>query len=391
MRKGERWLWVAMVVCALVFVGCAGQRGTGSGGEGMMIGPMGMAGLPMLGNVRTRSISAENPTGEKGRGGMAVPNPSEPKPAASARAADDLGQGWKVRPFLRVNAHQTVTLMDVDGPGVIEHIWMVEGLSRAHVLRIYWDDEQTPSVEAPVPDFFAVGHETFAPVNSLAVIVNPRNALNCYWPMPFRKHVKITFTNDSDKDLNLLAFQIDYALTDVAPNAAYFHAQWRRASTESVNPYVILDGVKGRGKYVGTFLSWTQMEKGWFGEGEIKFYMDGDTKYPTICGTGTEDYFLGSYGFPQVYTTAYVGTTLAANYDAQPPNFWSLYRWHIPDPICFEKNLRVTIQALGWGQNGKYKKTADDIASVAYWYQTEPHAPFPPLPGLVERKRVAGK
>mgnify|MGYP001413920125 CR=1 FL=1 len=345
----------------------------------------GLNALPILSDMRTRSISAENPTGEKGKGGMAIPNPSEPTPAAAARAADDLGQGWKVRPFLRVNAGETATLMDIDGPGIIQHIWMVEGLKRAHILRFYWDNEETPSIEVPAPDFFAVGHEQFARVNSMAVIVNPQNAMNCYWPMPFRKHAKITFTNEASEDLQLLAFQITYAETAVTDNAAYLHAQWRRAKTNEINPYVILDGVKGKGRYVGTFLAWTQFQKGWFGEGEIKFYMDGDKEFPTICGTGTEDYFCGSYGFAEPYTTAYVGTTLPSKDNGKPPNFWSLYRWHIQDPICYDSDLRVTIQALGWGDDGKYMKLSDDIASVAYWYQSEPHAPFPALPPLKDR------
>ena len=339
----------------------------------------GLATLPMLTATQTRSISAENLSGAKGQGGMALPNPGEPKPAASARAADNLGQGWKVKPFLRVNAGETVTLMDVDGPGVIQHIWMVEGLSRANVLRFYWDGETSPSVEVPAPDFFAVGHETFARVNSQMVIVNPANAMNCYWPMPFRRHARVTFSNEGTKDLELLAFQINYALTPVPAQAGYFHAQWRRADTSRQNPYVILDGVRGQGRYVGTFLAWTQRRKGWFGEGEVKFFMDGDGKFPTICGTGTEDYFCGSYGFREPFSTAYSGTTLPANENHEPPNYWSLYRWHILDPICFDRDLKVTIQALGWGDDGKYKLLSDDIASVAYWYQAEPHAPFPAL------------
>ncbi len=347
----------------------------------------GLGALPLLTDSRTRSISAENPTGEKGKGGMAIPDPDEPNPAASARAADDLGQGWKVRPFLRVAAGETATLMDVAGPGVIQHIWMVEGLSRPHVLRFYWDDEKTPSIEVPAPDFFAVGHEMFARVNSQVVIVNPRNALNCYWPMPFRKRARITFTNEEQQDLHLLAYQITYAETDVPQNAGCLHAQWRRSSTTDQNPYVILDGVKGRGRYVGTFLAWTQLSRGWFGEGEIKFYIDGDTKFPTICGTGTEDYFCGSYGFPEVYNSAYAGTTLASDFESEPPNYWSLYRWHVLDPVCYQKDLRVTIQALGWGADGKYKRLSDDIASVAYWYQVEPHAPFPQLPPPEARRR----
>jgi hypothetical protein len=349
----------------------------------------GLGSLPLLGRGRTRSISAENPTGEQGKGGMAIPIPTEPKPAASARAADDLGQGWKVRPFIRVNARETAVLMDVAGPGIIQHIWMVDGLNRGLVIRFYWDGEETPSVETPVPDFFAVGHARFAPVNSLAVVVNPANAMNCFWPMPFRTRARITLTNETAEDVQLVAYQITYVETELPAAAGTFHAQYRRASTAERNPYTILDGVKGRGRYVGTFLAWTQMEKGWFGEGEIKFFMDGDDKFPTICGTGTEDYFLGSYGFPKPFTTAYSGTVLPTSDGAEPPNFWSLYRWHIQDPINFEADLRVTMQALGWGSDGKYKKMADDIASIAYWYQAEPHAPFPKLPAAAERLRDA--
>jgi len=217
--------------------------------------------------------------------------------------------------------------------------------------------------------------------------VNPANAMNCFWPMPFRRHVKVTFTNEADRDLHLLAFQITYALKPVPANTGYFHAQWRRARTGSTNPYIIVDGVKGQGRYVGTFLSWTQMtSKGWFGEGEVKFFMDGDTEFPTICGTGTEDYFLGSYGFNESYTTPYAGTPLPASDGGELPNLWSLYRWHIQDPICFKKDLKITIQSLGWGNNGKYRLLDDDIASVAYWYQAEPHNPFSPLPPLHARK-----
>lgn len=351
--------------------------------------PFGLSNLPLLGQGRTRSISAENPTGEPGQGGMAVPNPGEPKPVASARAADDLGQGWKVRPFIRINAGETAVLMDVAGAGIIQHIWLVEGLNRGLVIRFYWDGEQTPSIESPAPDFFAVGHGRFAPVNSLPVVVNPANALNCFWPMPFRTRARITLTNETADDVPLVAYQITYMETAVPAAAGTFHAQYRRAATDTINPYVILDGVRGQGRYVGTFLAWTQMEKGWFGEGEIKFYMDGDDRFPTICGTGTEDYFLGSYGFARPFTTAYSGTVLPASDSAEPPSFWSLYRWHIQDPINFGQDLRVTIQALGWGPDGKYKKLSDDIASVAYWYQAEPHAPFPQLPPLAERVRDA--
>ena len=350
----------------------------------------GLGTLPILSGAITRSISAENPTGKKGEGGMSVPNPQDPD-LPNSGAAVDLGQGWKVRPFQPLPAGQTVTLMDVGGPGIIQHIWMamasgpdIQRFGRANVLRFYWDGEDTPSVETPFTDFFAIGHDLFAPVNSLAVTVNPQSAMNCYWPMPFRKHAKVTITNESQEDLKL-GFQITYAETEVPEEAGSFHAQWRRAVTDPADPdYVILDHVKGQGQYVGTFLAWTQLSDGWFGEGEIKFYMDGDREFPSICGTGTEDYFCGSYGFPQVYTTAYAGNTLKHPGEDGPPK-WSMYRWHIMDPVCFQSELRVTIQALGWWPNRRFQPLADDIASVAYWYQKEPHVDFNEFPTLVER------
>ena len=350
---------------------------------------VGLGSLPLLTDARTRSISAENPTGEKGKGGMTIPDVNNPN-LPHCGAATDLGQGWKVRPFLKPKAGETVTLMDVDGPGIIQHIWMAtetnwRGNGRGCILRFYWDGEETPSIETPMTDFFAVGHDLFARVNSVAVVVNPLSALNCYWPMPFRRHCRVTFTNENSRDLGLLAFQITYAETQVPESAGYFHAQWRRAVTDRKNPdYTILDGVRGKGHYAGTFLAWTQLGDGWFGEGEVKFYLDGDGRFPTICGTGTEDYFCGSYGFPEVYTTPYAGVALKQTSADGPPK-WSLYRWHIMDPIRFASDLRVTIQALGWWPNGKFQPLADDIASVAYWYQAEPHAPFPAFPPLRER------
>ena len=369
---------LAVAGAAALYLGEQSVAARLEGGSASTISPgwnQGLAALPQLGSMRSRAVTAENPTGSKGKGGMAIPDPSEKEFPASGRAADKLGQGWKVKPFLRVNKGKTAILMDVDGPGIIQHIWMVEGLKREHILRVYWDGEETPSIEAPVPDFFAVGHGRFAPVNSLAVVVNPRNALNCYWPMPFRKHAKVTFTNTSNQDLELLAYQIDYAEGTVPPDSGYFHAQHRQGKTGEQNPYVILDGVCGRGRYVGTFLAWTQRDKGWFGEGEVKFFLDGDKDFPTICGTGTEDYFCGSYGFPSPYSGPYAGTILPANENAEPPSYWSLYRWHLMDPVSFQSDIKVTIQALGW-EGRYYKKLNDDISSVAYWYQDEPHAPL---------------
>lgn len=344
---------------------------------------MGLEGLPLLSDARTRSVSPENPTGKKGKGGMAELDEALP----FSHNAVDLGQGWKVNPFHTVKSGETLTIMDVDGPGMIQHIWLVAdpGKGRSHIIRFYWDGEKTPSIESPVSDFFAVGHNRFAPVNSAAVIVNPKSAFNCYWPMPFRKGAKITFTNEDQEELRILTYQITYVETEVPENAGYFHAQWRREVTDRSNPdYVIVDNIEGKGKYAGTFLAWTQLSDGWFGEGEIKFYMDGDGEFPTICGTGTEDYFCGSYGFPEIYSTAYVGNVLEHAGSKGPPK-WSLYRWHIMDPIHFSEDLRVTIQALGWWPNRRYQPLADDIASVAFWYQTEPHVAFPELLPLGKR------
>jgi hypothetical protein len=350
----------------------------------------GLGALPLLTGAETRSVSPENPTGEKGKGGMAVPNPKDPDLPFSAWSVH-LGQGWKVRPFIKPKAGETVTIMDVEGPGTIQHIWMAGEADwrwngRACVLRFYWDGEPTPSIEVPLTDFFAVGHELFAPVNSLPVVVNARSALNCYWPMPFRKRARVTLTNEQEKDMTLFTYQITYSLAPVPGNAAYFHAQWRRTVTDRKAPiHTLLDGVRGAGRYVGTFMAHTQLSEGWFGEGEMKFYIDGDRDFPTICGTGTEDYFGASYGFPELYSTPFLGNVLKHEAKNGPPKS-SLYRWHILDPIEFKQDLRVTIQALGWWNNPRrYQPLADDIATVAYWYQTEPHAPFPKFPPLPER------
>jgi len=343
----------------------------------------GVGDLYRLSRARTRSISPENFTGAKGGGGQATEG-------TGARAARDLGKGWKVSPSVGIKAGETFTLADISGPGAIQHIWMTPtGHWRFQILRIYWDGEATPSVETPVGDFFASGWGKHGQISSLAVAVNPGSAFNSYWTMPFRKSCRMTITNVGPKDVTLY-YQITYALTDVPEDAAYFHAQFRR-----VNPlpykgvYTILDNVKGEGHYVGTHLAWGVKNNGWWGEGEIKFYMDGDTDFPTICGTGTEDYFCGSYDFEnqethryEEFTTPYTGLSLVTRPDGlyQSQERFSLYRWHIMDPIRFSQDLRVTIQALGWRGDGTYLPLQDDIASTAFWYQAEPHGAFPALP-----------
>lgn len=344
---------------------------------------MGLGSLSRLSKAKTRSISPENFTGEKGKAGMATEG-------TGTKAARDLGQGWKISPSVRIEKGQVFTMAEIQGPGALQHIWMTPtGAWRFSIFRIYWDGETEPSVETPVGDFFANGWGTSALITSLPVAVNPANAFNCYWEMPFRKSCKITMENIGD-DPVVLYYQIDYTLTDVPHDAAYFHAQFRRTNPLPYKTdYTILDGVKGWGQYVGTYMAWGVHNGGWWGEGEIKFFMDGDTKFPTICGTGTEDYFCGSYGFEnstktqyQEFNTPYAGLVQVIRPDGmyKSQQRFGLYRWHIMDPIRFEKDLKVTIQALGWHSGARYLPLQDDIASVAFWYQTEPHAPFPKLP-----------
>jgi hypothetical protein len=343
---------------------------------------MNMGNLYRLSDAKTRSISPENFTGEPGKGGMAAKG-------TGSNASRDLGQGWKVSPSIAIEAGQTFTLAEITGPGAIQHIWMTPtGNWRFSILRFYWDDEKTPSIEVPVGDFFGMGWGEYAPLNSLAVTVNPGSAFNCYWAMPFRKKCRITMENINTERM-ILYYQIDYTLTQVPNDAAYFHAQFRRANPTKNALYTLIDGIKGKGQYVGTYMAWGVNNNGWWGEGEIKFYMDGDTQYPTINGTGTEDYFCGSYNFEnqkthqyQPFSTAYTGLHQVIIPDGlyRSQQRFGLYRWHIMDPIRFDKELKVTIQDLGWRSGGRYLQQQSDISSVVYWYQTEPHAPFPPLP-----------
>ena len=342
-----------------------------------------MGNLYMLSKAKSRSISPESFTGEKGKGGMATTG-------TGAHASSDLGQGWKVSPSVDINAGKTFTLGEIKGPGAIQHIWLTpRGNWRLAIIRFYWDGEKEPSVECPLGDFFACGWGTYAQISSLAVCVNPGSALNCYWLMPFKKSCKVTIENISKVNMRLY-YQIDYTLTDIPDDAAYFHAQYRRSNPlGDMKDHVILDDVKGWGHYVGTYMCWESRGRGWWGEGEIKFFMDGDKKFPTICGTGAEDYFCGSYcfrepGVPEYipYTTAYAGMPHAIEPDWRQDftGRFGLYRWHVTDPIRFEKDLKVTIQSLGWQDGRKYLHLQDDISSVGYWYQREPHTPFPDLP-----------
>ena len=252
---------------------------------------------------------------------------------------------------------------------------------------MYWDNESVPSVESPIGDFFCNGWKTRTNVLSMPINVNPTGGFNCYFPMPFRARACITVENRAPVEIGGFFYTVNYALGAVGDTEACFHAQFRR-----VNPlpwkqdYVILDNVKGQGHYVGTYMAWQQNSDGWWGEGEFKAFIDGDTDFPTICGTGTEDYFGGAWGFCASYSAPFLGywdlsaAAKAGRGMGEHGNRHGMYRFHLLDPIRFQKDLRITMQAIGWRSEQRYLPLQDDIASVAYWYQTEPHQAFAALP-----------
>ncbi|WP_207591162.1 DUF2961 domain-containing protein [Halomontanus rarus] len=350
----------------------------------------GLERLARLSDEESRSITAENPDGQPGAGG---------------RAASDLGPGRKGRPCLRdVPSGATETLAEIDGPGVIRHVWITlpdrtdagDHALRDVVLRMYWDDEDDPSVEVPIGDFFCNGHGQRCDVNSMPVVVAPSGGFNCYWPMPFREAARVEIENQHPGPLPMFFFQIDYGLVDdLAADTAYFHAQWRRENpTTPTEDYAIVEGIEGRGHYVGTYLAWTALEDHWWGEGEVKAYVDGDEEYPTICGTGTEDYVGGAWCFdppdgdgPKTYSTPFLGYPLfddGTDAQGRPPRH-GMYRWHVPDPVRFTEDLRVTVQQIGHDGRELFERS-DDVSSVAYWYQDEPHESFPELPPRAKRR-----
>jgi hypothetical protein len=332
--------------------------------------------------VRTRSISPENPTGAPGRGGRATTG-------TGAEAARDLGPGWKISPSIEIGAHSTIDLAAIEGHGRITHIWMTTHTDnwRSLLLRAYWDGAPTPAIEVPVGDLFGQGWGRFAQLSSSMIAVNPHGGFNSYWPMPFRTGARLTLENLAPTPA-VVYFQITYELGTDEAHHGYLHAHWRRSNpvpTPSI--HTILDGVRGVGQYVGTYLAWGVNSRGWWGEGEIKHYLDGDAEFPTICGTGTEDYFGGAWNFDvpgngyTAYSTPYLGLHQVLKPDGlyHSQQRFGMYRWHLADPIHFHSDLRVNIQALGWKSGHRYQVLQDDIASVAYFYLDRTSAARPVL------------
>ena len=353
-----------------------------------------LEGISKITQGKTRLFTAENVLGEKGKGAMAdpatgfVPDAEAlgQNPDMARRACRELGVGCKVRPYIVVPAGKTVPVLDVRAQGVLTHIWFTleQKAWRDMILRIYWDGEETPSVESPIGDFFCQPFSRYHPVTAVPINVNPTGGLNCYFPMPFRSRARITLENRAKESDVILYYAISMDERPVAEDEAYFHAQFRRTQNTEGEDYVILEGVRGAGQYVGTAIGWQQNADGWWGEGEVKAFIDGDKAFPSYVGTGTEDYFGGAWCFEGNYTAPFLGYMDLTNAQSGRGtnlcgNRHAMYRFHVPDPIRFSQDLRVTIQTLGWRSEGRYRPVWDDVCSVAYWYQTEPHAPFPAL------------
>ncbi len=317
-------------------------------------------------------------------------------------AAPQRSSNWDNR---KIAPGTTLTLADIKGPGVINHIWITfpdpapgwlgRNGNANHsqlVLRMFWDGATEPAVEAPFGDFFAAGFGQRAEVISLPELVQGGDAYNSFWPMPFYKSARIEIENQSDLPLNSMYFQIDWVQKPSLPkDTPYFCAQYRQEfPTQSGRDYLILDAV-GRGHYVGTVLSGRSRSPEWFGEGDEKFYVDGETT-PSIQGTGTEDYALNAWGMA-IGTYPYFGVSILQGEWGAVGWMTTVYRWHIPDPIRFTKSLRVEIENAGWistdelaeGVNRGFVERNDDYATVAFWYQLGQPRRFTQLPSAAER------
>ena len=347
--------------------------------------------IATLRDIETRSISPENFTGAKGGGGRATEG-------TGAGPARDLGQGWKISPSVEIAAGETFDLASIEGSGRITHVWLTthtDNWRRLLLLRAYWDGAAEPAVEVPVGDFFGQGWGRFAQLSSAMVAVNPHGGFNSYWPMPFSDGARLTIENLAPEPV-VVYYQVTYETgPDAAVGTGRLHAQWRRSNPlQAGTTHVLLDDVRGSGQYVGTYLAWGVNSTGWWGEGEIKFYMDGDAhaaeRFPTIAGTGTEDYVGGAWNFDvpgqgyTTYSTPYLGMHQVIRPDglyASQQRF-GMYRWHVPDPIRFRTDLTVDIQALGWRSGHRYLPLHDDIASTAFFYLDAPSTNRPATPSL---------
>ncbi len=333
-------------------------------------------------HLQSRAITFENPTGAPGKGGM---------------VASPLGVGRKGDPARMVQPGEEVELANIKGAGTIRHIWMTmhrtPEVMRSVVIRMYWDGQEHPSVEAPIGDFFGFAHGRTEPFQTAVHSVGKRLALNIWLPMPFRKNARITLTNEAEKRIPLF-YQIDYTIGDKHPkDVGRLHVLFRRESPTTLGEdFEILPKRTGKGRFIGTVLGIQPDYKAWWGEGEVKIYLDGDKEFATIVGTGAEDYVGLSWGIQQ-NAFLYHGANLVTNEDTSDTGAVSMYRWHIPDPVYWRKDIRVTVQQIGHEGQGTtladYKaqlfERQDDWSAATFWYESVPSAPLPPMPDRAAR------
>lgn len=332
--------------------------------------------------LESRSASFENPTGARGNGG---------------RAASPIGVGRKGAPYKYIAPGETVVLCDVAGAGTIRHIWMTGFKGKPHafrsmVVRAYWENQEHPSVECPLGDFMGFAHAK--PISYQSAVHSTaakddgaQTGLNIWLPMPFKEHARITLTNESAEKIRIF-YQIDYTIGDKHPEKlGRLHVCFvRQNPTTLKQDFEILPKRSGEGSYIGAVIGIRSIKDDdvWWGEGEVKIFLDGDTEFPTICGTGAEDYVCFAYGMHD-QTYLYHGCSLDKN------RFVSMYRWHLPDPVYWKKECRVTIQQIGYSpkQNAKtgspYRNRRDDMSSATFWYELVPSAPLPEFPNLKSR------
>jgi hypothetical protein len=315
----------------------------------------------------SRSISFENPTGAPGEGG---------------KAASNLGPGRKGAPARQIKPGETVQLCDIQGPGTIRHIWITTRrepvVQRACVIRAWWDGQEHPSIECPIGDLFGFAHGKIMPYASAVHSVGRTGGRNLWLPMPFAKRAKMTFTNEGQKPVPLY-YQIDYTLGDKHPgDVGRLHVLFRRENpTTEKKDFELLPLRKQKGRFIGSVIGIRNLHPDqWWGEGEIKVYMDGDKQWPTICGTGSEDYVGLAWGIQQT-PFPYNGCSL------DQKGFVSMYRWHLPDPIAWRKEARITIQQIAYKRG--LQETSDDWSAATFWYEPVPSAKLPPMPDVKAR------
>lgn len=365
-------------------------------------------------NAESRVSSFENPNGEKGSGGKT-------NKTAKGNAFETIKEG------------ETKTLLDINAQGIIQRIWLTVNRSplmlRSLRLRMFWDNQTKPAVDVPMGDFFVFNLGKDAPFQSEFFSSGEGRSFNCYIPMPFRKHARITITNEG-KESCMLFYDVDFLTTSVPEDALYFHAYWTRKSTGNLgDDFEMLPKVNGKGRFLGVSVGLnvdSAFGKTWWGEGEVKMYLDGDSKYPTINGTGSEDYLGSAWGLGR-FVNRYQGCTIASDSTRE----YNFYRWHVPDAIYFNKDIRVVIQQIGGGMTKDVQELfrkgvklqpvtvaqsdvflrlfemenppslndsnfpegwvnfyrIDDYSSVSYFYLDKPTNNLPSLPDVNERIR----